>query len=86
MTEVYHSQVSEKESTASFRFRDGNSVKSGNTVTFTAKFGKKNMVKADVIDSNLPLLRGKSAIKKANENWKWKMKVEVDIVFTSSGH
>ena len=34
LTEVDRSQVSEKESTTSFRFGDGNSVKSEKTVTF----------------------------------------------------
>lgn len=44
LTEVYRSQVSEKESSISFRFGDENSVKSGKTVTILKRFGTKNIV------------------------------------------
>ena len=54
-------QVSEKESTTSFRFGDGDSVKSEKTVISLAKIDKKNvMIKTDVIDTDLLLLLGKS--------------------------
>ena len=67
LTEKDRLQVSEKESTTSFRFGDGNPVKSEKTVTFPAKIGKKNiMIKTDVTDTDLPLLLSKSAVKKAN--------------------
>ena len=87
------SQVSEKESTISFRFGDGNSVKSERTVTFPAKIGKKNiMIKTDVIDTDLPLLLSKSAMKKANVKIDFSndtvrmLDQKVNIVLTPSGH
>ena len=53
--------MSEKESTTSFRFGDGDSVKSEKTVISLAKIDKKNvMIKTDVIDTDLLLLLGKS--------------------------
>ena len=67
LIEVDRLQVSEKESTTSFRFGDENSVKSEKTVTFPAKIGHKNiMIRADVMDTDLPLLLSKSAVKKVN--------------------
>ena len=59
--------MSEKESTTSFRSGDENSVKSEKTVTFPAKIGHKNiMIRTDVMDTDLPLLLSKSAVKKVN--------------------
>ena len=93
LTEVDRSQVSEKESTTSFRFGDENSVKSEKIVTFPAKIGHKNiMIRTDVIDTDLPLLLSKSAMKKANVKIDFSndtlsmLDQKVNIVFTSSGH
>ena len=59
--------MSEKESTTCFRFGNGNSVKSEKTVTFPAKIGHKNiMIRTDAMDTDLPLLLSKSAVKKVN--------------------
>ena len=44
LTEGHRSQVSEKESSISFRFGDENSVKSGKTVTILKRFGTKNIM------------------------------------------
>ena len=52
--------MSEKESTTSFRFGDGDSVKSEKTVISLAKIDKNVMIKTDVIDTDLLLLLGKS--------------------------
>ena len=77
----------------SFRFGDGNSVKSEKSVTFPAKIGHKNiMIKTDVIDTDLPLLSSKSAMKKANvkidfsSNTVSILDQKVNIDFTSTGH
>ena len=85
--------MSEKESTTSFRFGDGNSVKSEKTVAFPAKIGHKNtMIRTDVIDTDLPLLLSKSAMKKANVKSDFPndtvsmLDRKVKIVFTSHGH
>lgn len=54
---IDHLQVSEKERSTSFRFGNENSVKSGKTMAFTAKIGKKNIViKTYTINIDLPLL------------------------------
>ena len=93
LTEVDRSQVSENESTTNFRFADENSVKSEKTVTFPTTTGHKNiMIKTDVIDTDLPLLLSKSAMKKANRKFDFSndtinmLDQKVNIVFTSSGH
>ena len=85
--------MSEKESTTSFRFGDGNSVKSEKTVAFPAKIGHKNtMIRTDVIDTDLPLLLSKSAVKKANAKIDFSndtvsmLDQKINIVFTLSGH
>ena len=67
LKEMDQSQVSEKESTTSFRFGDGDSVKSEKTVTFPARIGHKNIIiRTDVMDTDLLLLLSKSAMNKAN--------------------
>ena len=93
LTEVDQLQVSDEESTTSFRFGDGNLVKSEKTVTFPAKIGHKNiMIRTNVIDTDLPLLLSKSAMKKANAKIDFlndtvsMLDQKVNIVFTLSGH
>ena len=62
-------------------------------VTFPAQIGKEDiMIKSDVIDSDLPLLLSKSAMKKANVKIDFSNDVvnmlnqKINIVFTASGH
>ena len=93
LTEVDQLQVSDEESTTSFRFGDGNLVKCEKTVTFPAKIGYKNiMIRTDVIDTDLPLVLSKSAVKKANAKIDFSndtvsmLDQKINIVFTLSGH
>ena len=93
LTQSDHSKVKFEDSSNSFRFGDGNSLKSSKRVTFPAKIGEKNiMIKTDVIASDLPLLLSKEAMKKANVKIDFSNDVvkildqKVNIVFTSSGH
>ena len=61
-------------------------------VTFHAQIGKEDMIKSDVIDSDLPWLLSKSAIKKANVKIDFSNDVvnmlnqKINIVFTGSGY
>ena len=62
-------------------------------MTFPTKIGHKNiMIRTDVIDTDLPLLLSKSAMKKANRKFDFSndtinmLDQKVNIVFTSSGH
>ena len=67
LTEVDRWQVSGKESTTSFSFGDGNTVKSEKTVTFPAKIGHMNiMIRTHVKDTDLQLLLSQSAMTNAN--------------------
>ena len=86
------SKVVAEKSSNSFRFVDGKSLNSGRMVTFHAQIGKEDiMIKSDVIDSDLPLLLSKSAMKKANvkidfSNVVNMLNQKINIVFTASGH
>ena len=87
------SKVVAEKSSNSFRFVDGKSLNSGRMVTFHAQIGKEDiMIKSDVIDSDLPLLLSKSAMKKANVKIDFSNDVvnmlnqKINIVFTASGH
>ena len=61
-------------------------------VTFHAQIGKEDMIKSDVIDSDLPWLLSKSVIKKANVKIDFLNDVvnmlnqKINIVFTGSGY
>ena len=62
-------------------------------VTFPELIGKEDiMIKSDVIDSDLPLLLSKSAMKEANLKISFSNNVvnmlnqKINIVFTASGH
>ena len=61
-------------------------------VTFHAQIGKEDMIKSDVIDSDLPWLLSKSAIKKANVKIDFSNDVvnmlnqKINIIFTGSGY
>ena len=72
LTESDRSKVVVEKSSNSFRFGNGKSFNSKKMVTFPAHIGQEDMIKSDVIDSDLPLLLSKSAMSKC-KNWffKW---------------
>ena len=93
LTESDRSKVVVEKSSNSFRFGNGKSLNSEKMVTFPAQIGKEDiMIKSDVIDSDLPLLLSKSAMKKANVKIDFSNDVvnmlnqKINIVFTGSGH
>ena len=93
LTESDRSKVVVEKSSNSFRFGNGKSLNSEKMVTFPAQIGKEDiMIKSDVIDSDLPLLLSKSAMKKANVKIDFSNDVvnmlnqKINIVFTASGH
>ena len=78
-------KVLEVSCSSSFRFGDGNRRKANKSVTIPARIGNEDiMIKTDVIDSELPLLLSKEAMKKGD--------VKIDFArdkvssFTSSRH
>ena len=87
------SMVKEFESGTSFKFGNGDSVKSLKRVKVPAYIGGKNVfIETDVIDGDLPLLLSKDAMKKAEMNIDF-IHDNVTIfghtqklMFTSSGH
>ena len=93
LTEKDRSKVVVEKSSNSFRFGNGKLINSEKMVTFPAQIGKENIIiKSDVIDSDLPLLLSKSAMKKANVKIDFSNDVvnmlnqKINIVFTASGH
>ena len=92
-TESDSSKVVLEKSSNSFRFGNGKSLNSEKKkVTFPPQIGKEDMIKSDLIDSDLTLLLSKSAIKKANAKIDFSNDVvnmldqKIKIVFTASGH
>ena len=93
LTEKDAQKVLEESSSSSFRFGDGNSKTVNKSVTIPARIGNQDiMIKTDVIDSDLPLLLSKEAIKKGDVKIDFArdkvsfLNQNVDIVFTSSSH
>ena len=91
LTESDRSKVVLEKSSNSFRFGNRKSLNPEKMVTFTAQTGKEDMIKSDVIDSDLPLLLSKSAMKKANVKIDFSNDIvnmlnqKINIVFTASG-
>ena len=86
-------QVKEEETHSSFKFGDGNGMKSVKKVTIPAKIAGVNIyIVTEVIDGDLPLLLSKDSMKKAETRIDFRTdKVNIlgrdmDIKFTSSGH
>ena len=93
LTEKDAQKVVEESSSSSFRFGDGDSKTANKSVTIPARIGNEDiMIKTDVIDSDLPLLLSKEAMKKGDVKIGFAidkvsfLNQNVDIVFTSSGH
>ena len=87
------SQVKESKSSTSFKFGNGDSVKSLKKVKIPACIGGKEVfLETDVIDGDLPLLLSKDAMKKAEMNIDFTNdNVTIfgqtqKLMFTSSGH
>ena len=67
LTEKDAQKILEESSSSSFRFGDGNSKTANKSVTIPPRIGNKDiMIKTDVIDSDLPLLLRKEAMKKGD--------------------
>ena len=86
-------KVKEYESTTTFKFGSGDSVKSLKRVKIPVCIGRRNVfLETDVIDGDLPLLLSKDAMKKAEMNIDFTNdSVTIfgrtqKLMFTSSGH
>ena len=59
--------IEEKPSHATFKFGNGDAVSSSKKVVLPVTIGSKNVkLEADVVDTEIPLLMSKAAMKKAN--------------------
>ena len=86
-------KVVEESSSTSFRFGDGNSTIANKSVTIPVRIGNEDiMIKTDIIDSDLPLLLSKDAMKKGDVKIDFArdkvhfLNQNVDTVFFSSSH
>ena len=93
LTQKDAQKVVEESFSSSFGFGDGDSKTANKSVIIPARIGNEDiMIKTDVIDSDLPLLLSKEAMKKHDVKIGFAidkvsfLNQNVDIVFTSSGH
>ena len=93
LTEKDAQKIVDEGSSSIFRFGNGNSNIANKLVIIPATIGNKDiMIKTDVVDSDLPLLLSKEAMKKGDVKIDFAgnkvsfLNQNVDILFTPSGH
>ena len=86
-------KIKTSESNNSFRFGDGKRITSQKSVTLPASIGSMEVtIKADVVDSDIPLLLSRDSMKKANMNLDFESDTitifgeKIPLITTASGH
>ena len=93
LTEKDSHKKTDESCSSRFRFGDGNSKRANKSVTIPDRIENEDILtKTDVIDSDLPILLSKEAMKKGDVKIDFArdkvsfLNQNIDIVFTSNGH